>query len=430
MVGIRLVCHRADNRRGRPKSQDWTGRGYGQRLRRVPSLSVFAHRRLALNHQGLPETRHIPRRSVHGQKAPKGQLRRGHDSPVLITTRLNPSKTGLPTSLLRNKNSIKSSGSQLAEQPCFENYTTPHVKGEINRCWPTLKVRLLERRKLDSFGRAKLDTLSSRKGRGAVDFQAISHWPGNRAPESSLSDYASMLRRRARQLAASKPGTCSEPMSQKNARHDRVCRIGTFLKDVEATVLGTNREPHGLLQRFAIRHFRPMKSIRQPSLTLRGTCLDRNRRRTFSFGTGRRRLRPSATRRCARTSGISPVSSFVRVLFQNAMCSPTRTLARASLSTPAALSVTTILCWNVRIARSILPFASGVGAIMWLMLKARHMQPLPHPRLRAGSPRASGRRAPGPHPRALLRDGPGRDREGVGADPRSLDQAVYSGMVE
>ena len=39
-------------------------------------------------------------------------------------------------------------------------------------------------------------------------------------------------------------------MSQKNARHDRVCRIGTFLKDVEATVLGTNREPHGLLQRF------------------------------------------------------------------------------------------------------------------------------------------------------------------------------------
>lgn len=117
-------------------------------------------------------------------------------------------------------------------------------------CWPKFKVRLLERAKLDSFGRAKLDTLSSRKGRGAVDFQAISHWPGNRAPESSLSDYASMLRCRARQLAASKPGTCSEPMSQKNARHDRVCRIGTFLKDVEATVLGTNREPHGLLQRF------------------------------------------------------------------------------------------------------------------------------------------------------------------------------------
>ena len=117
-------------------------------------------------------------------------------------------------------------------------------------CWPKFKVRLLERAKLDSFGRAKLDTLSNRKGRGAVDFQAISHWPGNRAPESSLSDYASMLRCRARQLAASKPGTCSEPMSQKNARHDRVCRIGTFLKDVEATVLGTNREPHGLLQRF------------------------------------------------------------------------------------------------------------------------------------------------------------------------------------
>lgn len=120
----------------------------------------------------------------------------------------------------------------------------------VGRCWPKFKVRLLERAKLDSFGRAKLDTLSSRKGRGAVDFQAISHWPGNRAPESSLSDYASMLRCRARQLAASKPGTCSEPMSQKNARHDRVCRIGTFLKDVEATVLGTNREPHGLLQRF------------------------------------------------------------------------------------------------------------------------------------------------------------------------------------
>ena len=117
-------------------------------------------------------------------------------------------------------------------------------------CWPKFKVRLLERTKLDSFGRAKLDTLSSRKRRGAVDFQAISHWPGNRAPESSLSDYASMLRCRARQLAASKPGTCSEPMSQKNARNDRVCRIGTFLKDVEATVLGTNREPHGLLQRF------------------------------------------------------------------------------------------------------------------------------------------------------------------------------------
>ena len=120
----------------------------------------------------------------------------------------------------------------------------------ISACWPKFKVRLLERAKLDSFGRAKLDTLSNRKGRGAVDFQAISHWPGNRAPESSLSDYASMLRCRARQLAASKPGTCSEPMSQKNARNDRVCRIGTFLKDVEATVLGTNREPHGLLQRF------------------------------------------------------------------------------------------------------------------------------------------------------------------------------------
>ena len=44
-----------------------------------------------------------------------------------------------------------------------------------------------------------------------------------------------------------------------------------------------------------------------------------------------------------------------------------------------------------------------------------HEQPLPHPHLRAGSPRAVGRRAPGPHPRALLRGGPGRDREGVGA---------------
>ena len=75
------------------------------------------------------------------------------------------------------------------------------VKEKGNDCWPKFKVRLLERAKLDSFGRAKLDTLSNRKGRGAVDFQAISHWPGNRAPESSLSDYASMLRCRARQLA-------------------------------------------------------------------------------------------------------------------------------------------------------------------------------------------------------------------------------------
>ena len=51
-------------------------------------------------------------------------------------------------------------------------------------------------------------------------------------------------------LAASPPGACSEPMSQKNARHDRIRRIGTFLKDVESAVLWANRKPHGLLQRF------------------------------------------------------------------------------------------------------------------------------------------------------------------------------------
>ena len=39
-------------------------------------------------------------------------------------------------------------------------------------------------------------------------------------------------------------------MGKKDARHDRVCRVGTFLKDVESAVLGTNRDPHGLLQRF------------------------------------------------------------------------------------------------------------------------------------------------------------------------------------
>ena len=130
----------------------------------------------------------------------------------------------------------------------------PQRKAPVNCqfviCWPKFKVRLLERAKLDSFGRAKLDALFSRKRRGADDFQAISHWPGNRAPESSLSDYASMLRCRVRQLAASKPGACSEPMSQKNARHDRIRRIGTFLKDVESAVLWANRKPHGLLQRF------------------------------------------------------------------------------------------------------------------------------------------------------------------------------------
>ena len=49
------------------------------------------------------------------------------------------------------------------------------VNGTPLLCWPKFKVRLLERAKLDSFGRAKLDTLSSRKGRGAIDFQAISH---------------------------------------------------------------------------------------------------------------------------------------------------------------------------------------------------------------------------------------------------------------
>ena len=128
MVGIRLVSHRADCRRKRSKSQDWPRRGYGQRPSRVPSLFVFAHRRLALNRQGLPETRHIPRRSVHGQKTPKGQHRRGHDSPLLITTRLNPSKTGLPTCLLRNKNPIQSRGSQQSEESCFENYASPVLK--------------------------------------------------------------------------------------------------------------------------------------------------------------------------------------------------------------------------------------------------------------------------------------------------------------
>ena len=55
----------------------------------------------------------------------------------------------------------------------------PHWPGNDNtineQCWPKFKVRLLERAKLDSFGRARLDTLSSRKGRGAIDFQAISH---------------------------------------------------------------------------------------------------------------------------------------------------------------------------------------------------------------------------------------------------------------
>ena len=127
-MGIRLVSHRADCRRKRSKSQDWPRRGYGQRLRRVPGLSVFAHRRLAFNRQGLPETRHIPRRPVHGQEAPKGQHRWGHDSPVLITTRLNPSKKGLPTSLLRNKTPIKSRGLQLPGESCFENYTSPVLK--------------------------------------------------------------------------------------------------------------------------------------------------------------------------------------------------------------------------------------------------------------------------------------------------------------
>ena len=50
-------------------------------------------------------------------------------------------------------------------------------------------------------------------------------------PNLLFSDYASMLRCRA----------WSEPMSQKDARHDGIRRIGTLLEDVEAA--GSRRPP-------------------------------------------------------------------------------------------------------------------------------------------------------------------------------------------
>ena len=101
----------------------------------------------------------------------------------------------------------------------YHNAQPPSTGGQP-KCWPKFKVRLLERAKLDSFGRAKLDTLSSRKGRGAeLIFRQYPIGQAITLPNLLFSDYASMLRCRA----------WSEPMSQKDARHDGIRRIGTLL---------------------------------------------------------------------------------------------------------------------------------------------------------------------------------------------------------
>ena len=55
-------------------------------------------------------------------------------------------------------------------------------------CWPKFKVRLLERAKLDSLGRAKLDTPScSQCRRGSFGFSGAFHCISNRDPEFPFS---------------------------------------------------------------------------------------------------------------------------------------------------------------------------------------------------------------------------------------------------
>ena len=111
------------------------------------------------------------------------------------------------------------------ELPLLSHFARSMSHHELSRndiftaCWPKFKVRLLER--------AKLDTLSSRKGRGAeLIFRQYPIGQAITLPNLLFSDYASMLRCRA----------WSEPMSQKDARHNGIRRIGTLLEDVEAAV--------------------------------------------------------------------------------------------------------------------------------------------------------------------------------------------------
>ena len=81
------------------------------------------------------------------------------------------------------------------------------------------------------------------------------------------------------------------------------------------------------------------------------------------------------TSSAARSSGMESISSLAWGVFQKSMWCAATALAGSGAVTPSDRSVTTSRCWNVRMARSTLPLACGVGAMRWAMPNARHIRP-------------------------------------------------------
>jgi len=89
-------------------------------------------------------------------------------------------------------------------------------------CWPKFKTGILERAKVERFGRAKPECRYRVKGRGAFGFLIVFLAPDNRAPDLRLSRLGcARLRRLARRLARPVAPGVATVATPKSTRRDK-----------------------------------------------------------------------------------------------------------------------------------------------------------------------------------------------------------------